>query len=66
MHGNGQYAVSTTTRSLSLTCPDVTDDDGMTPLDWAVRRDAVHWGSTEVVDYLQSLQPSTPEPGMCL
>ena len=53
-------AVSTTTRSLSLTCPDVTDDIGKTPLDKAVRK-----GRTEVIDYLQSLQPSTPEPGMC-
>ncbi len=53
--------VSTTTRSLSLTCPDVTDDDGNTPLDWAVE-----WKRTEVVDYLQSLQPSIPKPGMCL
>ena len=50
-------AVSTTTRSLSLTCPDVTDDDGSTPLDWAVA-----YGCTEVADYLKS---STPEPGMC-
>ncbi len=54
-------AVSTTTRSLSLTCPDVTNDDGKTPLDWAVL-----FGHTEIVDYLQSLQPSTPKPGMCL
>ena len=53
--------VSTTTRSLSLTCPDVTDKYGKTPLDMAVR-----FGETEVIDYLQSLQPSTPEPGMCL
>ena len=52
--------VSTTTRSLSLTCPDVTDNTGKTPLDWAV-----HWGHTEVADYLQSLQPSTPKAGMC-
>ena len=53
-------AVSTTTRSLSLTCPDVTDNAGRTPLDKAV------WlGRTEVVDYLQSIQPSTPKPGMC-
>ncbi len=54
-------AVSTTTRSLSLTCPDVTDRYGRTPLDWAVE-----YGSTEVADYLQSLQPSTPKAGMCL
>ena len=60
MHGNGQYAVSTTTRYLSLTCPDVTDDNDETPLDWAVQ-----FGRTEVIDYLQPLQPSTPEPGMC-
>ncbi len=53
-------AVSTTTRSLSLTCPDVTDDDGRTPLDMAVQ-----WGHTEVADYLKSQKPSTPEPGMC-
>ena len=53
-------AVSTTTRSLSLTCPDVTDEDGDTPLDKAVQL-----GRTEVINYLQSLQPSTPEPGMC-
>ena len=52
--------VSTTTRSLSLTCPDVTDDWGKTPLDVAV-----DWGHTEVVDYLKSHQPSTPKPGMC-
>ena len=52
--------VSTTTRSLSLTCLDVTDDDGKTPLDEAVR-----WGKTEVADYLKSQKPSTPEPGMC-
>ncbi|XP_064404708.1 histone-lysine N-methyltransferase EHMT1-like isoform X3 [Halichondria panicea] len=38
------------TRSLSLTCPDVTDDL------------AVRSGHTEIVDYLQSLKPSTPEP----
>ena len=49
-------AVSTTTRSLSLTCPGVTDDRGNTPLDLAVRR-----RKTEVADYLKS----TPEPGMC-
>ncbi len=54
-------AVSTTTRSLSLTCPDVTTNVGKTPLDFAVQR-----GHTEVVDYLQSLQPSTPKAGMCL
>ena len=54
-------AVSTTTRSLSLTCPDVTDYFGKTPLDYAV-----HYRSTEVVEYLRSLQPSTPKPGMCL
>ena len=53
-------AVSTTTRSLSLTCPDVTDKLGETPLDLAVQ-----WGCTEVIDYLKSHQPSTPEPGMC-
>ena len=52
--------VSTTTRSLSLTCPDVTDRTGKTPLDWAVLG-----RHTEVVEYLQSIQPSTPEPGMC-
>ena len=52
--------VSTTTRSLSLTCPDVTNDYGETPLDVAVWCDC-----TEVADYLRSLQPSTPEPGMC-
>ena len=52
--------VSTTTRSLSLTCPDVTSMAGRSPLDTAVR-----WGRTEVVDYLQSLRkPSAPEPGM--
>ena len=53
--------VSTTTRSLSLTCSDVTDVLGRTPLDVAV-----DWGHTEVADYLQSLQPSTPKAGMCL
>ncbi len=53
-------AVSTTTRSLSLTCLDVTDYDGETPLDYAVRR-----RKTEVADYLKSQKPSTPEPGMC-
>ena len=52
-------AVSTTTRSLSLTCLDVTDDDGKTPLDKAVQR-----RHTEVADYLKPLV-STPEPGMC-
>ncbi len=52
-------AVSTTTRSLSPTCLDVTDDTGETPLDWAVE-----WGKTEVADYLKPLV-STPEPGMC-
>ena len=52
--------VSTTTRYLSLTCPDVTDDNGRTPLDLAVLL-----GRTEVINYLQCLQPSTPEPGMC-
>ena len=54
-------AVSTTTRSLSLTCSDVTDKYGKTPLDLAV-----DLGRTEVADYLRSLQPSTPKPGMCL
>ena len=39
--------------------PDVTDNDGDTPLDWAVLR-----GKTEVADYLKSVV-STPEPGMC-
>ncbi len=53
-------AVSTTTKSLSLTCPDVTDRYGRTPLDIAV----LFGGRTEVIDYLRSLQPSTPEPGM--
>ena len=53
--------VSTTTRSLSLTCPDVTTNVGKTPLDWAVG-----FGYTEVVECLQSIQPSTPKPGMCL
>ena len=52
-------AVSTTTRSLSLTCLDVTDEDGWTPLNAAVL-----WGNTEVADYLKSVV-STPEPGMC-
>ena len=52
--------VSTTTRSLSLTCPDVTDVFGKTPLDKAVL-----CRCTEVIDYLRSIQPSTPEPGMC-
>ncbi len=47
------------TRSLSLTCPDVTDEDGKTLLDWAVA-----YGHTEVADYLKPLV-STPEPGMC-
>ncbi len=81
MHGIMVNAVSTTTRSLSLTCPDVTDVGGNTPLDLAklfvrtrslsltcpdVTDDlAVRSGHTEIVDYLQSLQPSTPEPGMC-
>ena len=51
--------VSTTTRSLSLSCTDVTNDDGETPLDTAV-----WWEKTEVADYLKSLV-STPEPGMC-
>ena len=51
--------VSTTTRSLSLTCLDVTANAGRTPLDMAVR-----WGKTEVADYLKPLV-STPEPGMC-
>ena len=51
--------VSTTTRSLSFTCPDVTDDDGDTPLDMAVMM-----SHTEVADYLKSVV-STPEPGMC-
>ncbi len=55
-------AVSTTTRSLSLTCTDVTSDDGETPLDVAVQ-----YGRTEVSEYLKSLRkPSTPEPGMCV
>ena len=53
--------VSSTTRSLFLTCPDVTDKDGDTPLDYAVG-----WRYTKVIDYLKSHQPSTPEPGMCL
>ena len=51
-------AVSTTTRSLSLTCLDVTDNGGETPLDSAVR-----YGRTEVADYLKSVV-STPEPGI--
>ncbi len=52
-------AVSTTKRFLSLTCLDVTDDAGRTPLDWAVQL-----GKTKVADYLKPLV-STPEPGMC-
>ena len=52
-------ALSTTTRSLSLTCLDVTDDAGRTPLDHAVQ-----YGHTEVADYLKSVV-STPEPSMC-
>ncbi len=53
-------AVSTTTKSLSLTCLDVTDDNGETPLGLAVR-----YGHTKVADYLKSQKPSTPESGMC-
>ena len=53
-------AVSNTTRSLSLTCLDVTDNGGETPLDLAVE-----YGRTEVADYLKSQKPSTPEPSMC-
>ncbi len=53
-------AVCTTTRSLSLTCLDVTSDAGDTPLDLAVR-----YGQTKVADYLKSQKPSTPESGMC-
>ncbi len=52
-------AVSTTTRSLSLTCTDVTNDDGQTPLDVAAQR-----RHTEVSEYLKSVQK--PEPGMCV
>ncbi len=52
-------AVSTTTRSLSLLCPGVTDNRGKTPLDLAVK-----WNKTEVINYLQTL--STPEPGVCV
>ncbi len=70
-------AASTTTRSLSLTCTDVTDDAGKTPLDWAVLGGhtevsedldwAVLGGHTEVSEYLKSLRKqSTPEPGMCV
>ncbi len=45
-----------------LTCTDVTNDYGKTPLDWAVQR-----GHTEVSEYLKSVRkPSTPEPGMCV
>ncbi len=51
--------VSTTATSLSLTCPDVTNDYGDTPLDIAVQL-----RKTEVADYLKPLV-STPEPGMC-
>ena len=67
-------AVSTTTRSLSLTCPDVTDVNGKTLLDDAVECRhtevevadmAVLCRCTEVINYLKSHQPSTPEPGMC-
>ncbi len=48
--------------TLSLTCPDMTDIGGKTPLDVAVE-----YGHTEVVDYLKSLQkPSTSELGMCV
>ncbi len=50
--------VSTTTRSLSLLCPGVTDDDGKTPLDLAVEEN-----ETEVINYLQT--PSPPKPGVC-
>ncbi len=54
--------VSTTTRSLSLTCTDVTDYAGDTPLDLAVLG-----GCTEVIEYLKSVRKaSTPEPGMCV
>ena len=52
--------VNATTRSLSFTCLDVTNDDGETPLE-----NAVWLGHTKVADYLKSLKPSTPEPGMC-
>ncbi len=52
-------AVSTTTRSLSLTCTDVTNDRGDTPLDLAVQR-----RHTKVIEYLKSVR--TPEPGMCV
>ncbi len=54
--------VSTTTRSLSLTCTDVTSDAGKTPLDYAVQL-----SRTEVIEYLKSVRKaSTPEPGMCV
>ncbi len=42
-----------------LTCTDVTDDGGKTPLDVAVM-----CGSTEVSEYLKSVRK--PEPGMCV
>ncbi len=58
LHGNVQCC-QYYYKSLSLTCLDVTNDNGRTPLDLAVRR-----GNTEVADYLKSVV-STPEPGMC-
>ena len=43
-------------------CPDVTDDEGITPLDWAIRGSSDTFldqderkRCTEVVDYLKSL-----------
>ncbi len=45
-----------------LSCTDVTNDYGQTPLDVAVQ-----FGHTEVSEYLKSVRkPSTPEPGMCV
>ncbi len=45
-----------------LSCTDVANDYGKTPLDVAVQL-----GYTEVSEYLKSLRkPSTPEPGMCV
>ena len=48
-------AVSTTTRPLSLTCPDVTDIDDKTPVKLAEER-----GHTKVADYLKSVRRNTP------
>ncbi len=58
----GACMVMYTNVNADLSCTDVTNDYGLTPLDVAVQ-----YGCTEVIEYLKSVRKaSTPEPGMCV